>query len=66
VQSKIEAYDFENIVVLFYVYFDAISCAGSSDIIANEVENNQRILLWVIIFYLLKMCYNINIIVRRV
>jgi hypothetical protein len=52
--------------VLFYVYFDAISCAGSSDIIANEVENNQRILLWVIIFYLLKMCYNINIIVRRV
>jgi hypothetical protein len=47
---EIEINDFENIVVLFFSDFDAMSCAGLNEIIANEVEKNQRILLRVIIF----------------
>jgi len=41
----------KSVVVLIYTDFDTISCAGSSDTVANEVENNQRILLRVITFY---------------
>jgi hypothetical protein len=39
----IEINNFENVVVLFYTDFDAMSCAGSNEIVANEVEKNQRI-----------------------
>jgi hypothetical protein len=34
----IEINDLENIIVLFYTEFDAMSCVGSNEIIVNEVE----------------------------
>jgi hypothetical protein len=39
---EIKINDLENIVVLFYTEFDAMSCAGSNEIIANEVEKKMR------------------------
>jgi hypothetical protein len=38
----IEINNFENVIVLFYTDFDAMSCAGSNEIVANEVEKKSE------------------------